>query len=46
MGDDELNYNNLRRRPSFLIRRLHQIHLALFALTLLAGRRLSCCLKM
>lgn len=31
MSDEELAYNNLRRRPGFLIRRLHQIHLALFA---------------
>jgi MarR family transcriptional regulator, lower aerobic nicotinate degradation pathway regulator len=31
MSDDELDYNDLRRRPGFLIRRLHQIHLALFA---------------
>jgi MarR family transcriptional regulator, lower aerobic nicotinate degradation pathway regulator len=30
MSDDESAYNDLRRRPGFLIRRLHQIHLALF----------------
>ncbi len=31
MTRDELDYDDLRRRPGFLIRRLHQIHLALFA---------------
>ncbi len=31
MSDDGLAYDDLQRRPGFLIRRLHQIHLALFA---------------
>lgn len=31
MNSDQLEYDDLRRRPGFLIRRLHQIHLALFA---------------
>ncbi|HTW68265.1 MAG TPA: MarR family transcriptional regulator [Acetobacteraceae bacterium] len=29
-GDNDAAYRNLTRRPGFLIRRLHQIHLALF----------------
>jgi DNA-binding MarR family transcriptional regulator len=31
MSEDDVEYSILRRRPGFLIRRLHQIHLALFA---------------
>ncbi len=30
-GEDDAAYRSLVRRPGFLIRRLHQIHLALFA---------------
>lgn len=31
MSENDVEYSILRRRPGFLIRRLHQIHLALFA---------------
>jgi hypothetical protein len=30
MSDDKLDYQKLRRRPGFLIRRRQQVHLALF----------------
>ena len=30
-GDEASDYRSLMRRPGFLVRRLHQIHLALFA---------------
>jgi MarR family transcriptional regulator, lower aerobic nicotinate degradation pathway regulator len=30
-GDDAADYRQLTQRPGFLVRRLHQIHLALFA---------------
>ena len=34
MSDDELNTSNLWQRPGFLIRRLNQIHHAIFNETL------------
>ena len=30
-GEDDAEYRSLMRRPGFLVRRLHQLHLALFA---------------